>query len=685
MGVIEKISKSMGRAVIMTLVSVFSVANEKAFAISEATKPCAKQKVERCLTSPSKVTKNDLDRKKVEKSGEESVKTEPLPISKNFYEFLTDKTTTQEEVRHNVAETVDLNWQRGMPTVEMDFHDTVASSALPKETGNEPCADHLETILSETMIPKLKVVNAPLTQVLETIEHITEHLNVSMGGEKGINLVKMPSKLSQQDPLISLSLRSISLEHLLDMVAKASGYHYDILPDAVVFFPPDAVSDMLVTQKFPVSRATVARIVGDTGLASENPGESRLNLRKEAQAILNFLRHAGVKFDEEAGAALAFDGSQMMVTNTYRQIRKVKTIIDGYSDVHQVAIEARFIEVQDGVLDELGFRWQLGTRDGTGKIFFQTGNGGNDNLRTLSQAFSQSNFSSGNGQILTSSGQSISVPNQAPGMPGQIALGASGSPLSSFTGVINNAQVGMMLRALEQHTGADLMSAPKVTVLSGRTANIVVATELRYPQSYGDTRSEVGTGSSTVLGSTSAGVTITAGTPKDFTTRNVGVEMLVTPTVEADGTISLLLSPKVTEFEGFVEYGGANVAVSSSTTVTVPTGFYQPIFSTRKIETEVNIQDGATVMMGGLTRDEVKEVHDKVPLIGDIPLLGRLFQSKSETTQKRNLLIFVTAHTIHPDGSSDYQKTTQETWLKQREDHAAQLEQQKERRQRKRR
>ncbi len=57
----------------------------------------------------------------------------------------------------------------------------------------------------------------------------------------------------------------------------------------------------------------------------------------------------------------------------------------------------------------------------------------------------------------------------------------------------------------------------------------------------------------------------------------------------------------------------------------MPAGFYQPIFSVREITTEVTVFDGATVVMGGLTRDEVKTVNDKVPILGDIPGLGRLF------------------------------------------------------------
>ena len=56
----------------------------------------------------------------------------------------------------------------------------------------------------------------------------------------------------------------------------------------------------------------------------------------------------------------------------------------------------------------------------------------------------------------------------------------------------------------------------------------------------------------------------------------MGVELSVTPNVENDDTISLILEPKVTEFEGFVEYGGPSVAIAGDTTVTVPAGFYQP-------------------------------------------------------------------------------------------------------------
>jgi general secretion pathway protein D len=93
------------------------------------------------------------------------------------------------------------------------------------------------------------------------------------------------------------------------------------------------------------------------------------------------------------------------------------------------------------------------------------------------------------------------------------------------------------------------------------------------------------------------------------------------------------------------------VQISNGVTVTTPSGIYQPIFTHRDIKTSVTVWDGATLVMGGLTREEVKRVNDKTPILGDIPLLGRLFKSKGEASSKRNLLIFVTANLVSPGGS----------------------------------
>ena len=76
----------------------------------------------------------------------------------------------------------------------------------------------------------------------------------------------------------------------------------------------------------------------------------------------------------------------------------------------------------------------------------------------------------------------------------------------------------------------------------------------------------------------------------------------------------------------------------------------QPFFKTRSIETDITIANGATVVMGGLITEERKSMEDKIPFLGDIPWLGRFFRSRSEWSNKRNLLIFVTARLVDPMG-----------------------------------
>ena len=76
----------------------------------------------------------------------------------------------------------------------------------------------------------------------------------------------------------------------------------------------------------------------------------------------------------------------------------------------------------------------------------------------------------------------------------------------------------------------------------------------------------------------------------------------------------------------------------------------QPFFKTRSIETDITIANGATVVMGGLITEERKSMEDKIPFLGDIPWIGRFFRSRSEWSNKRNLLIFVTARLVDPMG-----------------------------------
>jgi general secretion pathway protein D len=536
-----------------------------------------------------------------------------------------------------MIEEVQEAWRMPKPAGPVTVNET--------ETGNtSPLVEKLNNIV----LPAVNFSGMELSRVVNTLSLVSQEYDRADSAPKGVNIVLIDP--ANADPVINLTLRNLTMKRVLDFVTRAAGYQYEVQADAVVVRPGGGQADM-ETQFFPVSRPTVLRMTGQSATQNSAATAPIPSIENEGQAIRVFLQLAGVDFEGVTGSTLAFDGSQIIATQTTRNLERIRNIIARYRDVRQVEIEAKFMEVQQGALEELGVQWNLATKAaqlGGMESRYSTGGGVN---RSLAEAFRNATSS----QQISISGEGqpaggLNLPAAAPGIPGGVLLGSASGPLANITGVIGEFDVNAVVRALSQKNGTELLSAPRLTVLSGNPATITVAQELRYPQSYGQIQSQVGTGS--ISGGGSAGVSITSGTPQEFATRNIGVELRVTPTVEEDNhSISLDLNPKVTEFEGFVEYGGPSVAISGGTTVTVPPGFYQPIFAVREVSTRVTLWDGATLVMGGLTREDVKKVNDKVPLLGSLPIVGRLFRTKGESTQKRNLLIFVTAHLVNPGGA----------------------------------
>ena len=250
----------------------------------------------------------------------------------------------------------------------------------------------------------------------------------------------------------------------------------------------------------------------------------------------------------------------------------------------------------------------------------------------------------------------------------------------STAGIFSDPQFQNVIRGLSQKKGVDLMSAPSVTTKSGTRATMEVTREFIYPTEFDPPRLPQGGGGLNVGGGGGGGQQIaTPTTPTAFEMRQTGVRLEAEPTVGADGnTIELTLAPEVVEFDGFINYGSPILSPSSQSvlgvTSTVITGLNQatqvqgyvplqqpermitpniinqPVFSVRKVTTGVSIWDGQTVALGGLIREDVQDVQDKVPILGDLPFVGRLFKSESEQHYKRNLMIFVTAHLIDPSG-----------------------------------
>lgn len=133
-----------------------------------------------------------------------------------------------------------------------------------------------------------------------------------------------------------------------------------------------------------------------------------------------------------------------------------------------------------------------------------------------------------------------------------------------------------------------------------------------------------------------------------------GPTLDVIPYVSADGhSIQMTLIPSVVEFIGYDESPFRNSAQGGAgNTLGAAQSFDQPLprVRLRQVVTSVNVWDGQTVVLGGLISDNVSTRRDKVPVLGDVPVLGRLFRSESSVKTKKNLLILVTPTIIDPAG-----------------------------------
>jgi len=204
-------------------------------------------------------------------------------------------------------------------------------------------------------------------------------------------------------------------------------------------------------------------------------------------------------------------------------------------------------------------------------------------------------------------------------------------------GTLDFTKFQAVLSAIESNTNSNTLSSPKITTISGQEAVIKIVKEFRYPTKY---EIEV----LNVQQANGESVTQSFPVPVEFTSRDIGIILKVTPNVGADEkTINLTLVPEVSEFDedkDFFNYGTADRP------------FLQPFFNTRNATASIVVNNGDTVVMGGLMREVVSEGVERVPFLGQIPILGALFSRKTDNTQKRNLLIFVTARILAPTGET---------------------------------
>ena len=447
-------------------------------------------------------------------------------------------------------------------------------------------------------------------------------------------------------PTITLNLRRISLMDALKIITEVAGLKYRIDGKTVMVTPAGYAIGPIITQMYPVQPSILDVVVERSDQEQDRNGEF-VEMGKNANIsrgdVKEFFTRAGVPFP--TGSSITYNAaiSQLIVANTAENLEIFERILSQLNVIpNQIEIEARFVEIAQQDIEEFGLEWIL---TDNWELAYKQGNTPVGGTQRIQMDANSAGITGGNRNMVWDNTTGAISPATALTQGTTQSLGA----IASFSSILTNPELQMVVHALDQNGHSDLLSAPRVTTRSGVNAQIQVVQEIIYPTEFEVTQP-------TIQGE-GALVTPPTVTPGGFETRETGVILNVTPTVGPDGyTIDLTLIPEVAELVDWLQYGSAitlpetdalgNHTGDRTYTYNIP----QPVFHSRNVTTSIVIWDGQTVVMGGLIREELTNYEDKIPLLGDIPLLGRLFRTKGQNSQKKNLLIFVTARLVDPAG-----------------------------------
>lgn len=615
-----------------------------------------------------------------------------------------------DQTRAQLLADVDKAWELSVPPLITDNLDQGsqvtgitggATYILSKlKTISIPVIDFEDTSVEEA-IDFLRLRSIELdTQELDPgkkgINFVIRKPRVGGAGDAGLEADAAAGLGAAEDPgslrIKELRLRNLPLAEVLKYICEQTKLRYKVDEFAVTLVPATETNEDLFTRSFRVPPDFLSKLGGggaggddgggDDPFAEDASSGSARNLAPRKNET-ELLKDNGVKFPEGASAKFFAGSSTLLVRNTPTSLDLIEQIVTELvgDTPKQVKISTKFVEISQENTDELGFDWMVSPFGlSADQVFLGGGTVGSGQPRTDADFISPVNgvpipgvptlpgsnvtdivtagTRSGDGAISRNSIDAIL--NNSNRTSQQSSNPAPG--IAALTGLFSESQVQVIMRGLAQKKGTDLMTAPSITARSGEKALIEIIREFIYPTEYEPPELPNAVGVSAPIDgpgqSSSAGIfPVTPATPTSFETRNTGVTLEIEPTIGGnDFVIDLRFVPDIVEFEGFVNYGSpiqspATDILGNPTTVTITENRIEmPVFSSRRVTTALTIYDGYTVAVGGLMREDVQTVEDKVPILGDIPVVGRLFQTRAENRIKSNLIIFVTAQIIDATG-----------------------------------
>lgn len=497
--------------------------------------------------------------------------------------------------------------------------------------GEEPSSEGVLPEAERAQVAQLAREPAPLADSallsLDFREAEIQTVLQALGRKAGINIVTG----SDIAGTVTIHLENVSWERALETVIQAAGLAYEKQENVIMVSTLDQLKLRREALKELVEIEPVITKVVQLKYLDAVDVKAFLEPQLTPQGKISVLAMTGQKgwkfgAAEAGGGGSAQDTRErreregarskaIVVTDTPTTIDRIEKILAKVDILpKQILIESRVMEVNRDLLRDLGF--EIGT--GTSSTSSSTSSGFVSSSTSRSFGQQSLNKADGGAADLASFGGSVLDQFLSPSVfvPKTTGLTAANTGLSMILRKLRGTQLEVLVRALEEDVRTNTLSAPRILTLSGQEARILIGE--KFP----------------ILNTQVSGTTSTTTTTTLDYYQDIGIELFVVPQVGGDNHVDMIIHPVV-----------------SARTGSVGTNEY-PILDVREAETQVILQHGETIVIGGLLKDVKAKARVGLPFLGKLPIVGPLFARTTTDMAKIDLLIFITAKIIEADGLS---------------------------------
>ena len=461
---------------------------------------------------------------------------------------------------------------------------------------------------------------------------------------------------------ISLDAEGPTILTVIEYICDTANLNYVVTGDAVIIAKGDGQMETRIWTVSPGVVSKASEIESDEsssdafgGIFDTDTGsdEDFTAMETEPELVRALKDYIGAEVEGSTIFLEPVSGT-LVARNTVKNLELIDAYLknlDESGDQVQVEIQARFVEISDEDLNEISFGMKLKSpwkvvsahnKDGNAVVANPTDFTGA--LRRYSKGKRNSRYADRLRSVMNLTGISPMGNNQV-----------TDEVLGFFTNALTDPEVGLIFNAIDNKTNADVLSAPSVTTVSGQPrVTIKQITEVMYPEDYTVYKPAIIYSNSRNFSLIDYGGAADVSAMPGYATvestlkEDVGIELQVSPIVADDKrTVSMDISCKTS---AEIEPRTVSVYVGNEALGVDPIELDIPRFKFSEVKTQVVVADGETVVLGGMVTETLRKYKDKVPFLGDLPLIGRFFRAEGSFNQKKHLLIFVKTNIITPTG-----------------------------------